>query len=117
MKTVLKLCNLSFYAYHGVLPKEKYVGSCYNVNLIMEADLSVACKTDNVYDTVSYAEVYDVVKSEMHVPSQLIEHVCLRIHKKVKEMFPQIINLEVRLAKLRPPVNGEVEKAEIVISG
>ena len=57
---------MRFYAFHGVLTQETKVGNHYVVNIHIEADLSVACESDNVDDTINYAIIYDLVKIEMH---------------------------------------------------
>lgn len=116
MKTSIKLTDMQFYAYHGVLAQETKVGNNYVVNIYMMADLLQACQTDNVDDTISYALVYDLVKAEMGTPSKLLEHVAMRIFKSIRAVFPQITNLEVRLAKIAPPIRGEVKSAEVIIS-
>lgn len=107
---------MRFYAYHGVLKQETKVGNYYVVNIHIDADLSYACNSDNVEDTINYAIVYDLVKAEMQKPSKLIEHVAMRIYTSIKSEFPQIINLEVRLAKNSPPIRGDVQSAEVIIS-
>lgn len=117
MKTKIKLYNMRFHAFHGVLPQERITGADFEVNLEIEADVTDACESDDVRDTVNYAEVYDLIKEEMDVPSDLIEHVAGRIYLKIKDHFTQIKRLEVRVAKHHPPVNGEMEKAEIVVTG
>lgn len=116
MKTSIKLNDMRFYAYHGVLKQETKVGNYYVVNIHIDADLSYACNSDNVEDTINYAIVYDLVKAEMQKPSKLIEHVAMRIYTSIKSEFPQIINLEVRLAKNSPPIRGDVQSAEVIIS-
>ena len=107
---------MRFYAYHGVLPQETKVGNYYVVNIHMDADLSLACESDNVDDTINYAIVYDLVKAEMKKPSKLLEHVAMRIYKSIKTFFPQIQNMEVQLKKNNPPIRGDVESAEVFIS-
>lgn len=107
---------MKFHAYHGVLPQEKIIGGSFLVNLLMEADLTNATKTDNVEDTINYGDVYDLIKEEMHTPSQLLEHIAGRIYKKLIEEYPEIKSLEISVSKLNPPVNGEMDMAEIVIS-
>ncbi|HTN68560.1 MAG TPA: dihydroneopterin aldolase [Dysgonamonadaceae bacterium] len=116
MKTSIKLSDIRFFAYHGVLEQERKAGNNYVVNISMDADLSLACKSDNVEDTINYAEVYNIVEKEMKQPSNLIEHVAMRILKSIKSSFPQILNIEVRLAKNNPPVRGEIKCAEVIIS-
>lgn len=107
---------MKFHAYHGVLSQEKIIGGSFLVNLLMEADLTNAIKTDNVEDTINYADVYDLIKDEMHTPSHLLEHIAGRIYRKLIEKYPEIKSLEVSVSKLNPPVNGEMDRAEIVIS-
>lgn len=117
MKTSIELKNMRFYAYHGVLAQERIVGNDFVVNLTIEVDFCKAIQSDNVNDTLNYATVFDLVKKEMSLPSNLLEHVAGRIFNAIKTAFPHISSLQVRLAKLHPPVNGEVESAEIRISG
>jgi dihydroneopterin aldolase len=116
MKTKIKLEKMRFYAYHGLLPHEKEIGGEFEVNVLLEADVSAACNSDNVDDTINYAGVFNLVKSEMEIPSGLIEHVAGRIFRKLKEQYPQLTAIEARVAKLHPPVGGEVERAEVIVS-
>ena len=116
MKTRINLYNMKFRAFHGVLPHESVIGGDFEVNIVIDADLTEACESDDVRDTISYADVYEMVKEEMAIPTSLLEHVAARIFKRLSEHYIQISSLEVRVAKLHPPMNGEVEKAEIVIT-
>ncbi len=116
METSIKLNDMQFYAYHGVLAQELIVGNHFVVNVHINADLSLACESDNVDDTINYAVIYDLVKAEMEHPSKLIEHVAMRIYKSIKTTFPEIINMEVRLTKNNPPIRGDVKSAEVIIS-
>ena len=114
-KNIILLEGMKFYAYHGVLEQERIIGNHYTIDLEIQLDLSKASQTDNLNDTVSYADIYAVVKNEMAIPSQLLEHVAGRIKRKVKSVFPDIKDIKVRLSKHNPPVGGEVERATIVI--
>ena len=115
MKTSIKLTDIRFFAYHGVLKQERKIGNNYVVNIHLDADLSAACESDNVDDTINYAKVYELVEEEMKHPSNLLEHVAMRILKSIKSAFPQVVNIEVRLAKNNPPVRGEIKCAEVII--
>ncbi len=116
MKTSIKLSDIRFYSYHGVLEQERKVGNNYIVNIHLDADLSLACESDNVKDTINYALVYNIVEEEMKKPSNLLEHVGMRILKSIKSSFPQVVSIEVRIAKNNPPVRGEIKCAEVIIS-
>ena len=116
MKTSIELKNMHFFAYHGVLEHETVHGNNFSVTLRFTADLSEACISDDVADTVNYGEVYDLVKEEMSKPSKLIEHAAYRILRRVKEAFPQIDRIEVELSKMNPPVAGRMDQSTVIIS-
>ncbi|MDR1371046.1 MAG: dihydroneopterin aldolase [Dysgonamonadaceae bacterium] len=114
-KNIILLEGMKFYAYHGVLEQEKILGNHYTIDLKIRLDLSKASQSDNLNDTVSYADIYAVVKDEMAIPSQLLEHVAGRIIKKLETRFPAIEKVRIKLSKHNPPIGGEVEKATIII--
>ncbi len=109
----ITLENMSFYAYHGCFEQEQIVGTKYEITLTLTLDCSKAAQTDNLEDTVSYLEVYGVVKKEMNIKSKLIENVAQRIINAVKNQFPQIVEVEIRLSKLNPPLGGQVNRVTI----
>ena len=111
----ITLENMKFHAYHGFFDFEKADGNTFLVSLTMELDTSTAERTDDLADTLNYQEVYDVVKQQMEIPSDLIEHVARRIYDAVIRHFPQIQSLKISLSKLNPPLGGEVEKVMIEI--
>ena len=111
----ITLENMKFHAYHGCLDFEKRDGNTFLVSLSMELDTSIAERTDNLKDTLNYQEVYDVVKREMDIPSELIEHAARRIYDAVLSEFAQIQSLKIELSKLNPPLGGDVERVKIEI--
>ena len=115
MLTKIVLEKMRFHAFHGVMPEETVVGGEYEVSLSLDVDFSQAMATDDLEGTINYAVVYDLVKKEMHVPSKLIEHVAGRILQSVKQRFPQIEEIEVKVSKLNPPVTGEMDRATVVV--
>lgn len=110
----ISLEGIEFYAYHGVLEEERKIGGRFTVDISFEADVSKAVTTDNISDTVNYQEVYEAIKKQMEIPSRLIEHVTHRILEEIKTKFP-VKNIDLKVSKLRPPINGNVEKITITI--
>jgi len=111
----ITLENMEFHAYHGCLEHEKELGNTFRVTVSMELDTSIAGRTDKLDETLNYQLVYDVVKREMEIPSQLIEHAAQRIIEAVFGQFTQIQMLKVQLSKLNPPLGGKVECVTIDI--
>ena len=111
----IELKGMTFYAFHGVDIQERKIGNTYTVDLQFELDIQKAAETDHLNDTVNYASVYAIVKEEMAIPSNLLEHAANRIIQAIKLAFPQILKIQIRLAKLCPPVGGEMEEAAVVM--
>ena len=96
-------------AYHGVLPQEHKVGQDYLVSVRVACDISAALEHDMVEVTLNYAEVYDIIRTEMQQPSQLIEHVAGRIGKSIFERFPQAETVALKVTKLNPPMDADCQ--------
>lgn len=107
------LKEIRCYAYHGVAPQENLIGNEYLIELKLKVDISKAARTDEVTDTVNYAEVHQVIKNEMAIPSKLLEHVSGRIIQKLFDQFPCIEKIELRLSKRNPPMGADIESAGI----
>ena len=107
------LKNIKIYAYHGCMEEEKKIGSNYLVNLVVHADLSMSCKSDELKDTVDYVALLDIVKNQMKMRSNLLENVADRVVNKIISKFPAVRKTVVKIAKLNPPINGDTD--EVVI--
>ena len=83
----IHLKGLKIFAFHGVLPQENKVGAEYTLNLRLKTDFSQASQTDDLNYTINYAEVFEAVKEEMKIPSQLLEHVIQRIAERLFHDF------------------------------
>ena len=103
MESFIYVNKVRVRAFHGVLPQERTVGGDYEVSLRVACDFSRAMDSDHVADTVNYAALLDVVRQEMALPSQLLEHVAGRIVRSVFRRFPLVTSVRVELTKLNPP--------------
>lgn len=115
MKTSIFLDDVRFHAFHGVMPQERAVGADFTVSLNVGYDFVNAAESDDITDTISYADLYEVVKAEMEKPSQLLEHVALRIIKAITARWPQIGTVDLRLAKDNPPMGADCMGAGVEI--
>lgn len=107
--------GLRFHAYHGVLPQERLTGNDYLINLRVRCSIEKAMHTDSVEDTLNYATVYEVVSSEMKIPSNLLEHVAGRIGTHLLDMFPEIKDIDLSITKLNPPMGADCTGAGVEV--
>lgn len=100
--------NMTVRAHHGVLQQERVVGADFLVSLRAECEIaSAAIDGDNIEGTVSYADMVDIIKEEMSVPSKLLEHVVARIARRVLGHSERVSSVWVRVTKCNPPVGRQ----------
>jgi len=112
---IIQIEGMEFYAFHGHFEVEKIAGNRFLVNLTIEADCSKAGQTDRLEDTLDYQKAYLAVKEEMAVPSDLLEHVAQRIINRLKNEFPEVWKVKVKVSKMNPPMGGQIEKVSVTM--
>lgn len=92
------------------------MGHNYRIDCILEVDIQQAMVSDDVRDTVNYAEVVQTIQEEMRQPSHLLEHVAGRIIQALQHRWPHIKGIDLSIAKLCPPIpNANVESCAVRI--
>ena len=91
------------------------MGAVFLVNLRVGYPLEKAMESDEVGDTLNYAEIYALVKKEMDVPSKLLEHVAGRISSAIEKRYPQVTSIDLELTKKNPPMGADCEGAGVEI--
>jgi 7,8-dihydroneopterin aldolase/epimerase/oxygenase len=108
--------GLEFHAYHGVYPHERDSGNWFEVDISVDTDFSSAADSDELTGTVNYETLFRIIKDEMEKPSKLLETVAEKIVRDVLAELPAVIQVDLKISKLNPPIGGKVRKATISIS-
>jgi dihydroneopterin aldolase len=108
--------GINVYAYHGCLEEEGRIGANYIVNITMYTDFTEAAQTDDLSKTIDYVTVYNIAKEEMAIRSKLIEYPAQRIVNRLKKEFKTLQKVEVKVTKVNPPMNGDVDRVSVVIT-
>ncbi len=108
--------GIRLYAYHGHLPEEAKLGGHFIVNVWVTADTSEVEKTDDLNDTVDYAKIIAIVKEQMAIRSDMIEHPAKRI---VDAILPlnKVQKVKVEVEKIQPLINASFDKISVTIKG
>lgn len=109
----IKLKNIRTFSYHGCLEEESKIGSDYSTDLEIKTDLRKSSVSDKLEDTVDYVLLNRIVKEEMAIRSNLLEHVSHRIIARVFREIPQVSRIVLSVSKLNPPIGGDVEAVTI----
>ena len=110
---IIKLKNIRTFSYHGCLVEESKIGSEYAVDLEIKTDLRKSSVSDKLEDTVDYVFLNQIVKDEMPIRSNLLEHVAHRIITRVFGEIPEVSRITLSVSKINPPIGGDVEAVTI----
>ena len=117
MQTTIFVRSLRIEAHHGVMPQERTIGNTFELDIELHYPPSPeALEHDRLDGTINYADIVDIAKSQMAIPSQLLEHAAERIRRALIQRWPDITGGTVRLTKLTPPVAAQMAGAGVAIS-
>ncbi|WLR55069.1 dihydroneopterin aldolase [Mesobacillus subterraneus] len=109
--------QMEFYGYHGVFPEETRLGQRFIVDLAVELDLSNAGKSDDLTESINYAELYMVCKDILEgQPFKLVESIAEKIAGTILERFPLVEECHVKVIKPDPPIPGHYKSVAVEIT-
>lgn len=109
--------DIHLYAHHGVMEQERLIGAWFTIDISLEINNYNCAYNDSIEETVSYADVYEIIKKEMQHPSNLLEDVCRRIMEKLFNSFNSITEIKITLSKDTPPMGGDRLSSAITLAG
>jgi dihydroneopterin aldolase len=115
IRRAIEVNDIRLYAFHGCMAEEELIGSNYQVDVYLETDFSGASTNDDLTKTVDYVVIHEIVKEEMKIRAKLLEVVAHRIVEKAKLRYPELKRFQVKIAKISPPINGDVGNVSIII--
>ncbi len=111
MRDQIHIRNLECYGYTGVLSEEQRLGQRFRVDLRLGVDLSAAARSDDLADTVNYADIVTIARDTIRQqPFKLIEALAFAIATQLLAL-PRIEQVEITLTKPHAPIpdfSGEV---------
>lgn len=110
----IQLRDVILFARHGVMPEEHTLGNQYCINVSLSIDASSFDEqADDLSSTVSYADVFEILRRVMSEPKALLESVAVTFAKEVKKVWPQIKSGEIEIIKITPPISDMIGKAGV----
>lgn len=108
--------GLELWGYHGVFDREKRDGQRFLIDLDIELDTAGAAGSDDVADTLNYAELIDAVEAVVTgEPVDLIETLAANVLAVVWR-FPQPVAATVTVHKPGAPVSQKVADIAITVT-
>ena len=112
----LRLMNLVFHAYHGLLPEEERLGQRFEVDVELLLDLTAAARADEPQLTVDYTDALALV--EQIVTQRrfgLVEALAEALAEGIRRRFSTLEGVIIRVRKPNPPVATTFDGLEVEI--
>ena len=108
--SVISLSNLKLAVNLGVTKEERDVRQQVNISFkFYLKDAPEACTTDNIHDTVCYAEMAEIVRRHCNKKDfKLLEYLCYFLYREVRKNIPPDIKIWIGVEKCNPPIEGLV---------
>ena len=117
MADQINVNGIKAFGYHGVLPHEAVEGQEFVVDLALSLDLSAASRSDNLDETVNYADLAQIVHDNIVGERvQLIERLAGQIADQIKSSYPQIDSISVTVHKPHAPVTLDFDDISVTIT-
>ena len=110
----VRLEEVRFHAYHGLLPQEAKVGNDFEADIVVTVPDFGAADDDSLDNSLCYAVLFEVVEEEMRTPSGTLEHLTRRIGRAIIERWPWVAGVDVGVCKIAPPIPGFRGRARVV---
>lgn len=105
----IRLKNMVFYGYHGLIEYEKTWGARFEVDIELGCNLAGALESDRLQDTVNYEAIYNVIGEIVtHQKFYLIETLAGEICRQLKNQFPLVEFVKAVVRKPHAPIRGGV---------
>ena len=115
MSDRITLSTMRFEGRHGVSAEERLMPQPLEVDLVVEADLARAGRTDDVADTIDYGPLVALCAGVVERNSfRLLEAIAATIADRVLDTTPATA-VTVRVRKLAVPVDADLDWAQVEI--
>ncbi|HJE19576.1 MAG TPA: dihydroneopterin aldolase [Aliicoccus persicus] len=114
---IINVNGIKVYGYHGALNAEREIGQYFIIDVSLYLDLMSASKTDALDETINYAEVYQLIETDVkNNPVNLIEHLGGRIIEQLFATYDKINEIKLTVTKPSPPIDGHYDNVSVTLN-
>lgn len=113
----IRIVDLEVFARHGVFPEENALGQKFLVSCTMHLDLTQACESDAMDDSVDYGSVCQLIDATMRENIFfLIERAAQAVADAVLAANPAVQKVDVEVKKPWAPIGLPLAYASVKIT-
>lgn len=109
--------GLKIFAYHGVNDEEKIDGQNFIFDIDLYVNITKACFSDNVGDTVSYAKVIKTVTRVFTAEKyDLLEKAAQVTADAILAEYPDVFKVDITLKKPEAPMKADFDYVGVAMT-
>jgi len=117
MSDQILLTGVYGFGYHGLFEHERTNGQDFFVDVVLNIDLQAVSHSDSIDETVNYAEITDLVVTEITTnPVSLIEKLAGRIAERILNSYSRVNSVSVTVHKPQAPVSASLKDIAVQIT-
>ena len=111
----IEICGLEVFGYHGVYESEQATGQRFRLDILLDVDMHIPARTDELRDALDYARVVDDVAHLVRATRyRLLEALASRIADHLLD-FPRVAAAAVRVTKPDVELNESVREVAVTV--
>lgn len=111
----IELRDVRLHAFHGIFEGEEKVGNDYIINVEVKFEEN-SNDIEDIRDTINYADLYNIIRQRMNIPTGLLEKVCESIVRHIKHHYPFVKAITLSIQKLQAPIEGFEGKVGVTMT-
>lgn len=109
----VSLRGIKLHSPHGLYPEELVLGNDFEIDV----DIYLAVSNTKPWPFVDYALIHGIVVNVFNQQGQLLETFVQHIHSAIKMNVPDAEKVKVAIRKMHPPLQGDVNYAQVEYEG
>ena len=109
---IIRLEDIRFFSSIGVAEQERTVGNEFSADIAVEYDASMF-DSENLSSTISYADLYEILKDLMSDSWLLLESVAYECADRIITRWPTVQKIAIKITKLSAPITGIQGKCSV----
>jgi 7,8-dihydroneopterin aldolase/epimerase/oxygenase len=109
----VSLHGIKIHAKVGLYPEEKITGNHFEIDV----DVFLDVNSTEAFPFIDYTIIRQVVAEHFGKEGDLLESFVKDIHTTLKQRFSDVAKIKVAIRKLRPPMEGDVNYAQVCFEG
>lgn len=108
----IRLNDLHFYSHIGVSDQERKVGNEFSVDISIRYSANEFIDED-LSTTISYADIYDIIKQQMNRDANLLETIAKSITSEISKRWNTCFEIQTEIYKINPPISGIIGNSSV----